>query len=551
MSRTHRSTDWLIDLCLRAPCANDANAVLSHPLGRLTEMRVSLPPGVPSQLVALLSLGAVWRRLAERGLVPWAPGFWITLAFAVAVVGYGGMVVWRDRDVRPPMPQPAPWMLTGVLALVMCGAAAALYRPILHIGLLADDFALLQSARNLELASARWEYLRPFGLLTWWAAAQIDIPTDVDVRLHLLNVLLHGVNAALVGRLATGLGTSPTTAVCAAALFLVSPLATEPVIWCSAVFDVLLTMFALALCIIIVRQRTLSPATYVLCLALGVLMVATKETGVIAGPLALLAHWTRWGYRNRSGYIVGAMLGMVAVAYAVMRHLLDRLDSRVMPAASVESVRRLFTQSFAALFVPLHNQFLDMMPLAAVVVPIALIVLLAAWTRRWSREPEGARLALFAAGTVVLALAPAITTFGVGGDLQGSRYLYLPMGVWAIALASALLDGPSSKAWWSTRVAVAVLTVLFAVVAVTAHFEPWREARRVRDGVLLKLSLLPSSCVRVHARGIPDHVAGAYVFRNGLTEGAATIGRDYEFVRESQAEKECQIDLSDARAPVT
>lgn len=514
-------------------------------------MRATLRLGVPAQLVALLSLGAVWRRLAERGLVPWAPGFWITLAFAVAVVGYAGMVVWRDREVRPPMPRPAPWMLTVALALVMCAAAAALYQPILHIGLLSDDFALLQTARDLELAPARWEYLRPFGLLTWWATAQIDMPADVAVRLHLLNVLLHGVNAALVGRLAMLLGTSATTAVCASALFLVSPLATEPVVWCSAIFDVLLTAFALVICIVVVRHRTLPPSTYALCLALGVVMVATKETGVIAGPLALLAHWTRWGYRNRSGYIVAALLSMTAVAYAVMRHVLGRLDPRVMPSASVESVRRLFTQSFAALFVPLHNQFLDMTPLAAVLVPTALILLVAAWTRRWGREPEGARLALFAAGTVVLALAPAITTFGVRGDLQGSRYLYLPMGVWTIALASALLDGPSSRAWWATRVSVAVLTLLFAVVAVTAHFQPWREARRVRDGVLLKLSLLPPSCVRVHARGVPEHVAGAYVFGNGLTEGAATIGREYEFVRESQAEKECQIDLRDARAGAT
>ena len=76
------------------------------------------------------------------------------------------------------------------------------------------------------------------------------------------------------------------------------------------------------------------------------------------------------------------------------------------------------------------------------------------------------------------------------------------------------------------------------------HFQPWREARRVRDGVLLKLSTLPPSCFRVHARNVPDHVRGAYVFRNGLTEAAASIGRRYEFVREAQADEECHVDLS-------
>jgi hypothetical protein len=502
----------------------------------------------PARVIAFLGVGVVGMRLAERGLIAWAPGPWIAVAFAVAVLGYAGLAVWRDRMARPPISRSPSWMWTAALALVTCAAAAALYRPILSIGLLADDYGLLPLARELELTPIRWGYLRPFGLLVWWAVAQLGPADDVALRLHLLNVLVHGVNAALVGHLAMLLGRPAGTAALASALFLVSPLAVEPVVWCSAIFDVLLATLALTLCIVMVRRQTLRPSDYALCLGLGVLMVATKETGVIAGPLALLAYWTRWGRKGRSGYIVAIMLAGVAVAYAVMRHLTERLDPRAVPSTDLDAIQRLLTHSAAALFVPLHHALATAAPVAAVLVPAALILLIVAWTHRWEREPEGARLALFAAATVVLATAPTMTPFGVLGDLQGSRYLYVPMAVWTIALAAAILDAPQSRAWRVARVPVAALTVACAAFAVTAHFQPWHEARRVRDSTLLKLGALPPSCVRVHARGVPDNVAGAFVFRNGLTEAAATIGRQYEFVRESQAETSCHIDLADPRA---
>jgi hypothetical protein len=510
-------------------------------------MRVSWL-ATPASVVAILGVGAIWNRLAERGLVAWTPGLWVTVAFALAVLSYACVTVWRDRTVRPPISRSPSVIWTATLALITCAAAVALYQPILSIGLLADDYGLLPLARELELTPIRWGYLRPFGLLVWWGVAQLGPADDVAVRLHLLNVLLHGVNAALVGYLAMLLGRPAGTAALAALLFLASPLAVEPVVWCSAIFDVLLATFALTLCIVMVRRQGLRPSEYALCLGLGVLMVATKETGVIAGPLALLAYWTRWGRRGRSGYIVAIMLGSVAVAYAIMRHLTERLDPRAVPSTDLDAIQRLLTHSAAALFVPLHDALATAVPIAAVLVPLALILVMVAWTFRWEGEPEGARLALFAAATVVLATAPTMTPFGVLGDLQGSRYLYVPMAVWTIALAAAILDGPRSRAWRLARLSVAALTVVGAALAVTAHFQPWHEARRVREGALLKLGALPPACVRVHARGVPDNVAGAFVFRNGLTEAAATIGREYEFVRESQAEKSCHVDLTDPRA---
>ena len=504
--------------------------------------------GTPARVIAILGVGVVWQRLAERGLGAWSPGLWIIVAFAIAVLAYACVIVWRGREARLPILRSPSLAWTVALALIACAASVALYRPILSIGLLADDYSLLKVAREFELTPIGWGYLRPFGLLVWWVVVQLDPAADMAFRLHLLNVLLHGVNAALVGHLALLLGRPARTAMLASCLFLVSPLAVEPVVWCSAVFDVLLATFALALCIVMARRQTLRPSDVALCLGLGVLMMATKETGVIAGPLALLAYWTRWGYQGRSAYLVAFTLTGFAVAYAIMRQLTGRLDPRAVPSADPDSIARLLTHSAAALFVPVHQLLGTAQPLVAVLVPAVLILLLVAWTYRWERGPDGARLALFAAATVLLATAPTMTPFAVLGDLQGSRYLYVPMAAWAIALAAAILDGPGSRARWMTRVPVAILMVAGAASVVTIHLQPWHDARRVRDRALLRLSGLPLSCVRVHARGVPDNVAGAFVFRNGLTEAAATIGREYEFVREGQADKGCDIDLTDPRA---
>ena len=311
---------------------------------------------------------------------------------------------------------------------------------------------------QLDLAPARWEYLRPLGLLTWWGVAQLGGDGDIAVRLHLLNTLMHGVNAALVATLALWLGKPVRTATFAAALFLVWPIAVEPVVWPSAIFDVQLTMFALILCLVVVKQQELRRRDYVLCLVLTVLMIGTKETGVIAGPLALLAHWTRWGYNLRA-LGMATMLGGVAVGYALIRSLAGRVDSRLTPSLDSETVERLFTHSFGVLFVPLHDVVLKAFPPAALFVPIALIVLVVSYVRRWHVTSEDARLALFAGGTVVLAVAPTITPFGVLGDLQGSRYMHLAVG--------DLGGGHSSRAagWFGVAghaagpVSVAVVTV--------------------------------------------------------------------------------------------
>src|SRR5688500_5512781 len=121
-------------------------------------MHRRLIAALPMWLIPLLGAGAVWRRLGERGIVDWAPGLWITALFGVGVAAYAVLAAAAPPEDRPPFPGPR-WVAMAALGLIMSAAALALYGPMRRIGLLADDFALLELARTLDLAPARWEYL--------------------------------------------------------------------------------------------------------------------------------------------------------------------------------------------------------------------------------------------------------------------------------------------------------------------------------------------------------------------------------------------------------
>jgi hypothetical protein len=130
-----------------------------------------------------------------------------------------------------------------VFAAALLAAATVLYRPSLHIGLLADDFALAEWARAGHLAPPSWPFFRPLQLLVWAGTLESVSPARAAFALHGLNVAFHALNAMLIAILATRLSAPAGAAVLAAVLFIVYPSSTEAVIWPSAFADVLMTGF--------------------------------------------------------------------------------------------------------------------------------------------------------------------------------------------------------------------------------------------------------------------------------------------------------------------
>ena len=442
-----------------------------------------------------------------------------------------------NRDASPHRSR----LVTVSIGLLLIAGAFVLYRPALRIGLLSDDYALLMWARRLELASHDWGQLRPLPILAWWLLAQATAVGRTPEALHALNIVLHGVNAGLVAILGGRLTTARSAPMAAGALFLTMPVAVEPVAWGSGVFDVMMTTFALLLGVVSTSRQELRPADYAVCLLLTIAMIASKETGVIAGPLVLLVYWTRWSRISRGVAGLAAAQLLLAGSYTLVRELTGWLDHRLVPRPDLVGIARLVSGGVRAFLLPLHRDLIQSHPIVATATTIVLTGLLLAWGFRWRTVPGGPRLAVLVIGGTLLCIAPAIRLFGITPDLQGTRYVYLAGAWWSIAFASALLDGWSTAALRIGAAAVAALLVAGAALATRVHLEPWTAAQAARDRVLLQLISLPPTCRQAAATGVPDNVSGAYVFRNGLNEALAVLGRSFEWVEPDHAAPECTI----------
>ena len=139
----------------------------------------------------------------------------------------------RARAIRPP----------GPLLVVAFGAVGAgLYVPVLTSGLFADDFVLLQAAREGRLTV--WtELFRPTMFVVWRIADRMT--SQVATLLHAINIALHVLNGVMVTALAYRAGLSRRAGIAAGLLFLCFPAAVEAVAWPSGIQDVLMTSFVL------------------------------------------------------------------------------------------------------------------------------------------------------------------------------------------------------------------------------------------------------------------------------------------------------------------
>jgi hypothetical protein len=379
--------------------------------------------------------------------------------------------------------------------------------------------------------------------MSWWVLAQLTSPARTPHALHVLNIALHGVNAALVWVVARRLVASPGIPFAAAGLFLVMPISVEPVAWGSGVFDVMLTTFALILAGVATSRRDLRVWDQVLCLLLTMMMIATKETGVIAGPLVLLLYWVRWARISRRALVTAAAQLVLAGSYTLARELTDRLDHRLLPRLDVALAWRLVSGTARAFVVPLHQDVIRAHPVIALACVTGMTLVLAAWAFRCRHSPTTARLAALAVLGTGLCVAPAIRLFGITPDLQGTRYVYLASAWWSIALASALLDGWTARRMQLAATTITVIAVGAGVVATRVHLQSWTAARIQRDRILQALVALPVTCQEASATGAIDNVSGAYVFRNGLNEALATLGRSFQWVEPAQAAAECRVTL--------
>jgi hypothetical protein len=137
-------------------------------------------------------------------------------------------------------------------AAVLAAITIGVYWPALGSGFVGDDFMILHRLRGLTGAAdvvryfrgEFFEYYRPLGFVSHavdWAIAGQHAP-----QFHLTNLLLHTINTLLVLCIGRALSPRSLAGPIAAALFALHASNNEAVVWMSARFDLLATVFALA-----------------------------------------------------------------------------------------------------------------------------------------------------------------------------------------------------------------------------------------------------------------------------------------------------------------
>lgn len=211
----------------------------------------------------------------------------------------------RHVALNPGARKRSRWRLAGVLALTLLTAVS--YAPAMLWGGFVWDDRVVTDAKVLRDAFGLWRiWFSPADLKLWEGHYWPLVYTSfwVERRLwglnpagyHLVNVVLHLVNALLLWRLLSRLEAPGAWLV--AAVFAVHPVHVESVAWVIERKDLLSGLFYLTACLVWTRGGALPrlwSRDYSLSLGLFALGMLCKSIVVTLPVVLLLLHWQRGG----------------------------------------------------------------------------------------------------------------------------------------------------------------------------------------------------------------------------------------------------------------
>jgi hypothetical protein len=366
---------------------------------------------------------------------------------------------------------------------------------------------------------------------------------------HALSIGLHTANAVLVMALARHLTQNDWVAGVASGLFLLYPAQVEAVVWLSCYYELLVTFFYLAVVLCLAKfQAPLTrrrEAWYFIALGLFQLGLWSKET-IYSLPILIGLWQFARVFATHIGVPVSDKLPQKSTVLAkfafglkhpLIRHLLKEAIFLVpfvvlifvsvieryrmwgmiggYPGFALADPARL-PPTLYALLVPL-NQVIFSPNLLNIVFWVTVLSLLVLIYSGWR-----SRVLWLVAIWLAISLLPLINVPPITPDLQGSRFLYLPVVGYVIGVAA--LAHQRIRRWlprygqW-VFVVVCVCVMALSAVIVRIHLRPWAVASRITQ-------LLPCEVNNVmqfaepntllYAPSLPDNFQGAYLYRIGL-----------------------------------
>ena len=447
------------------------------------------------------------------------------IAFVVVLLLFSMSHLGRQRDA-PPSPEspviPQPQWVT----LVPAALAAAAFGWSVSLGPLSDDFVLRKWAVAGEWLPSDWTFVRPLPLGGWQLLFSLG---GSWAAIHLVNVLLHAVNSALVAHIAASF-LGPRAGVSAGIIFALFPTSTEAVGWGAGVFDLASTAFALgAVAVWLSPSSKAGNVWTLLLLCVGGLL--SKETGLAIPALLLLVVAVSPTEPSRPRIVQVLIAGLLSLGYLAIRASLAPVVAGHLQ--NLPGDRRqwkdLLVRPFSGLTVPMRTDegveaaaYIGGLLLLTLLAIAAIRVLRASATEDATNRP--AAVLCLGLGWITLSTLPLLLSFFVAPNLEGSRYLYLLAAGFALAASVAFDRWGGSRLNVFASVALAGLLTLF-VTRLNEERHLWVAAANTRDALLTDAARVAraQACSSLAVQDAPDTVRGVFVFREGLAEALGAI----------------------------
>lgn len=364
------------------------------------------------------------------------------------------------------------WFWASVIVLIAFAGTFFLYKEALGLPFFFDDMIHLRwldwhSLPSVWTTAEGLGYYRPL-TMSFWKVGQMALGYYDPVLFHLLNLILHGINAALTGyvgwRLWLGKG-QRLFALLATLFFLTYPFSFQAVPSSSSLSKPLIATLMLAsVALYWEARRRNSRGLMILSLLFGFLAPFAYESGVMT-PLAILAvealGWRRKEFERISWSPVWFMLLIWGVALPIV--LLTEPDSTAslgLPQlSSLWSNGIYFSQGLlfpiAFLSTPLSGILATDHFLLLAIMGVVALLILTIFFHRHKRLIEF----LYALSWFAIAILPLWLTLDFAYVINGARLLYLGAIGSALLWAGVpvLLWFSSPQRWWTKALAVAII----------------------------------------------------------------------------------------------
>jgi hypothetical protein len=394
-------------------------------------------------------------------------------------------VIASSTAESPAAPLGLDWRMLLVAALAAAGLSLALLDPALRGPIVSDDVLVFVGVRQVNEPSAEnlAAILEPRGepvqvtanwapvhlLAHMLAIAAFGSPLEDPYPHHVLNGVLHGVNAALLAALLASRGVPGLAALLGGLLFLVHPANVETAAWISQLKTLLAFAFGFG-ALLALKQR---PAAATLLFALA-LLAKPSASAVLAAAIVFEAQRPA-GQPRRTAWLFGwgALLLLYALPEFVAFRSIGEFRQELAPGArALQAVAIAGRYLVLALTGVGASTFHQPLPPASALDPwfwLGLATLLALGSvsvvALWRRHPAAGWLGLAAA-----AYLPVAQLFPFRYPMA-DRYLYFVLpGLIGAALVTFAprLRGASSAAMAHGLRAVPPALLALAVVALAA-----------------------------------------------------------------------------------